>query len=254
MNAFDYLFENTSDLDKQFLVGKEEISFKILHEDSVSLASWLQNKIGQNKHVIILSHNNVFFLKVYFAILKSGNICVPLDPNIEKDNFSYISDLTKPPLIFTTYDIERRLELNPGICVFPDTMPPGEEAPSGNMFDKEFDRERCAEIIFTSGSTGKPKGVMISHKNLIANTSSIVEYLQLTPNDRMLVVLPFYYCYGLSLLHTHMRVGGSIVFNNSFIFLGGVIRNLLDYKCTGFAGVPSHFQILLRKSDSFKQH
>jgi acyl-CoA synthetase (AMP-forming)/AMP-acid ligase II len=43
------------------------------------------------------------------------------------------------------------------------------------------------------------------------------------------------------------------VFNNSFIFLGGVIRSLLDYKCTGFAGVPSHFQILLRKSDSFKQ-
>ena len=93
---------------------------------------------------------------------------------------------------------------------------------------------------------------MISHKNLIANTSSIVEYLQLTPDDRMLVVLPFYYCYGLSLLHTHLRAGGSIVFNNSFIFLGGVLKSLTDHKCTGFAGVPSHFQILLRKSDSFK--
>ena len=93
---------------------------------------------------------------------------------------------------------------------------------------------------------------MISHKNLIANTESIVTYLKLDKNDRMLVVLPFYYCYGLSLLHTHLRVGGSIVFNNSFIFLGGIIRNLLDYKCTGFAGVPSHFQILLRKSDNFK--
>jgi acyl-CoA synthetase (AMP-forming)/AMP-acid ligase II len=68
----------------------------------------------------------------------------------------------------------------------------------------------------------------------------------------MLVVLPFYYCYGLSLLHTHLRVGGSIVFNNSFIFLGAIINNLLEYKCTGFAGVPSHFQILLRKSDNFR--
>ena len=43
------------------------------------------------------------------------------------------------------------------------------------------------------------------------------------------------------------------MFNNSFIFLGGVLKSLIDYKCTGFAGVPSHFQILLRKSDSFKQ-
>jgi long-chain acyl-CoA synthetase len=65
--------------------------------------------------------------------------------------------------------------------------------------------------------------------------------------------LPFYYCYGLSLLHTHLRIGGSIVFNNSFIFLGTIINNLLEYKCTGFAGVPSHFQILLRMSDSFKK-
>ena len=253
MNAFDYFFENTSGLDKQFLVGKEEISFKNLHTNSISLASWLQNKIGQNKHVFILSHNNVFFLKVYFAILKSGNICVPLDPNIEKDNFSYISDLTKPPLIFAAHDVEKRLNIDSAKWIFPDTFPEGTEVPPGQLLNKGFDQERCAEIIFTSGSTGKPKGVMISHKNLIANTSSIVEYLKLTPDDRMLVVLPFYYCYGLSLLHTHLRVGGSIVFNNSFIFLGGVIRSLLDYKCTGFAGVPTHFQILLRKSDLFKQ-
>ena len=93
---------------------------------------------------------------------------------------------------------------------------------------------------------------MISHKNLIANTSSIVEYLRLTGDDTMLVVLPFYYCYGLSLLHTHLRAGGSIVLNNMFIMLGGVINDLKRFKCTGFAGVPSHFQILLRKSDSFK--
>ncbi|MBK7712990.1 MAG: AMP-binding protein [Bacteroidales bacterium] len=119
--------------------------------------------------------------------------------------------------------------------------------------ESEFDREKCAEIIFTSGSTGKPKGVMISHKNLIANTESIIKYLKLTQDDRMLVVLPFYYCYGLSLLHTHLRAGGSVVFNNSFIFIGGIIRDLLEQKCTGFAGVPSHYQILLRKSDSFRQ-
>ena len=72
---------------------------------------------------------------------------------------------------------------------------------------------------------------MISHRNLTANTESIVTYLKLNSDDRMLVVLPFYYCYGLSLLHTHLRVGGSIVFNNSFIFIGGVIRDLLEHKC-----------------------
>jgi acyl-CoA synthetase (AMP-forming)/AMP-acid ligase II len=68
----------------------------------------------------------------------------------------------------------------------------------------------------------------------------------------MEVVLPFYYCYGLSLLHTHLRVGGSVVLNNNFVFISSVYKDINKYKCTGFAGVPSHFQILLRKSDGFK--
>lgn len=254
MNAFDYFFERTSDLEKPFLVGREEITYKDLYNSCINLAEWIMKKAGTGQHIFLLSANNIFFLKAYLAIIKSGNICIPLDPSIEKENFRYINELTQPKLIFLTPDVERKLELgSSSINVLPDSDAYVEKPVSGATSEKEFDRERCAEIIFTSGSTGKPKGVMISHKNLIANTSSIVEYLQLTPDDRMLVVLPFYYCYGLSLLHTHLRVGGSIVFNNAFIFLGGVLKSLIDYKCTGFAGVPSHFQILLRKSDSFKQ-
>lgn len=99
---------------------------------------------------------------------------------------------------------------------------------------------------------GEQKGVKISHKNIIANTNSIVEYLKLTKEDTIEVVMPFYYCYGLSLLHTHLRVGGSVVLNNSFIFIGSVLNDLNKYKCTGFSGVPSHFQILLRKTKDFK--
>ena len=155
-------------------------------------------------------------------------------------------------MVFLTEDIGKRLPVSEYRCIYPGELSEIDGTTNFRNFPVEFDREKCAEIIFTSGSTGKPKGVMISHKNLIANTSSIVEYLELTSDDRMLVVLPFYYCYGLSLFHTHLRVGGSIVFNNSFIFLGGVLKSLIDNKCTGFAGVPSHFQILLRKSDSFK--
>jgi acyl-CoA synthetase (AMP-forming)/AMP-acid ligase II len=256
MNAFDYFFENTSALDKLFLEGNEEISFKELYKSSLGLSAWLRKEAGTGKNIIILSANNLFFLKAYLAILKSGNTCIPLDPNIEKENFSYISDLTKPALTFVTRDIQNRLPVFSYRCITPDSLP---ELQTSGDFQKDHtdhsingESNECAEIIFTSGSTGKPKGVMISHRNIIANTSSILDYLNLTADDRMLVVLPFYYCYGLSLLHTHLRIGGSIVFNNSFIFLGTVINNLQKYECTGFAGVPSHFQILLRMSDSFK--
>lgn len=252
MNAFDYFFEKTSDLNKNFLIGKEEISFKQLYDSTLVLASWIEEQVGWNKHIILVSVNNLFFVTSYLAIIRSGNICIPLDPSIEKENYSYIHELTDPVLIFTTKDIEKKLGLQSQKCLFPDTVFNFKPISKGLTY-VSFDKEKCAEIIFTSGSTGKPKGVMISHKNLIANTESIVEYLNLTKDDRMLVVLPFYYCYGLSLLHTHLRVGGSLVLNNSFIFLGSIINDLKVNNCTGFAGVPSHFQILLRKSDSFKQ-
>ncbi|MGD0756803.1 MAG: AMP-binding protein [Bacteroidales bacterium] len=252
MNAFDYFFEKTAYLDKPFLVGKEEISFNQLYTSSLNLASWLEEEVGRNKHIILVSINDLFFITSYLAIIKSGNICIPLDPSIEKENFNYIKELTNPVLIFLTKENEKRLELQSTKCLLSDTV--YDYKPKGKkQIDKIFDKEICAEIIFTSGSTGKPKGVMISHKNLISNSESIVEYLKLSQDERMLVVLPFYYCYGLSLLHTHLRVGGSIVLNNSFIFLGSIIKDLKEHKCTGFAGVPSHFQILLRKSDSFKK-
>ncbi len=253
MNAFDYFFETTRSLEKPLLVGKESVSFRQMYQSSLQLAVFLRRNYGQEKNILLLSVNNSFFIISYLAIIKSGNICIPLDPNTEKENFRYINDLTGPVAIFLTKDIERKLEISDLKCIFPETINSQMVENTDSLFNTDFGGEKCAEIIFTSGSTGKPKGVMISHRNLIANTDSITNYLKLRQEDRMLVVLPFYYCYGLSLLHTHLRVGGSIVLNNSFIFLGGIIKNLLDYKCTGFAGVPSHFQILLRKSDNFKK-
>lgn len=251
MNAFDYFFEQTAGMDKLLLVGKEEISYKQIFNSSSNLAARLEKEIGHNKHIYLISVNNLFFITAYLAIIKSGNICIPLDPGIEKENFDYISQLTNPSLTFITKDIHKKLSLTSEKCIFPDFGYNYNSAAYDP--DNNFDSESTAELIFTSGSTGKPKGVVISHKNLIANTQSIVTYLELNQGDRMLVVLPFYYCYGLSLLHTHLRAGGSVVLNNSFIFLGSVIKDLKEYKCTGFAGVPSHFQILLRKSDSFKK-
>ena len=90
---------------------------------------------------------------------------------------------------------------------------------------------------------------MLTHYNLIHNTNSIIEYLKLTKQDRVEMVLPFYYCYGTSILHTHFRVGGSLVINNRFMFPQTVVDDINKYNCTGFSGVPSNYQILLRMTD-----
>lgn len=254
MNVFDYFFENIKDLDKDFVKGaKERLSFGELYQKSLALAHYLNETLGTKKEIILISPNSVFFLICYLGILKSGNVCIPLNPEIEQSNFDFIKNLSSPDLAFVTNNIKQRI--NTGhIPVISDSIEfenliRHQVAPE---VKQKFNEDQTAEIIFTSGSTGEPKGVVISHRNITSNTDSIISYLKLNEEDTMLVVLPFYYCYGLSLVHTHMRVGGSIVLNNSFIFLGSVINDLKKFDCTGFAGVPSHFQILLRKSDSFK--
>ena len=253
MNIVDFLFENSSNFEKDLILGtKESESFKSVFEKSSKLAMYLRNKLGEDKNILLIASNSIFFIIAYLGILKSGNICIPLNPGIEQEGFEFIKGKTKSSTGFCSEAIIHRL--NPSVDYITENMLSDIVIAENKMLESEseFNGDHVAEIIFTSGSTAIPKGVMLSHNNIIANTDSIVQYLRLSEKDIMMVVLPFFYCYGLSLLHTHIRVGGSLVLNNNFIFLGSTVNDLKQYNCSGFAGVPSHFQILLRKSDQFK--
>jgi acyl-CoA synthetase (AMP-forming)/AMP-acid ligase II len=128
-------------------------------------------------------------------------------------------------------------------AVEPDAL----ELPDGhlNVHTTETD---LAAIIYTSGSTGAPRGVMLTHLNIRANTQSIVAYLRLQETDRVIVVLPFHYVYGLSLLHTHVAVGGAVVIENRSAFPNVTLRTMRQQEVTGLAGVPSTFALLLHRS------
>ena len=103
-------------------------------------------------------------------------------------------------------------------------------------------------IIFTSGSTGKPKGAMLSHGNIVANTTAICDFQNLGPQDIHMVVLPFFYVMGQSLLNTHLAIGGTVVINNRFAYPAAVLKQMADEKVTGFSGVPSTYAYLLHRS------
>jgi long-chain acyl-CoA synthetase len=106
-----------------------------------------------------------------------------------------------------------------------------------------------ALVLYTSGSTGTPHGVVQTFRNVDANARSIVEYLGLTADDRALVALPLYYCYGRSVLQTHLLVGGSIFLDSRMAFPRSVLESLAAEGCTGFAGVPLTFEIFRRQVD-----
>ena len=112
------------------------------------------------------------------------------------------------------------------------------------IFNFEVD-DAAAMIVFTSGTTGGPKGVTLSHRNLASNTDSVVRYLELTAADSVVSVLPFYYSYGNSVLHTHLAAGARIVLELNIVFPHAVVATIARERVTGFAGVPSTFALLL---------
>jgi acyl-CoA synthetase (AMP-forming)/AMP-acid ligase II len=256
MNIVDDLFKKSKSMKKVALLqGKDTITYPDLYRDVQRVSSKLRalgHKPGDM--ILLVAENSFFWTASYFGTMGAGMVSVPLHHTVSESHLDFVVDSCKIKTCF----VQKRYIKNIAKYNFPNIITDEAGVPGTTFFgdlpksDFRFvdvdAKKTLAVIIFTSGSTGKPKGVMLSHHNIFWNTDSIIEYLNLTENDRMMVVLPFSYCYGVSWLHTLTKVGGQIVLNNKFMFPGLVLKEMVEKECTGFAGVPSTFQILLRRS------
>ena len=108
--------------------------------------------------------------------------------------------------------------------------------------ERAIDKDLAA-ILYTSGSTGKPKGVMLSHAQVMAGSSIVSTYLEITEADRILAVLPFSFDAGMNQLMTAFQQGATLVLIN-FVFAREVVRTLIRERVTGLAGVPTFWSLL----------
>lgn len=248
MNFVEFLLEGHESSSKQLLAGADPgLSYAQLHREVESRSRSLAAAIGVGQEVLLLSDNNAFFIISYLSIMRSGNAALLIETSVGKEELAAIMGRCRPAMAL----VQRKYleKVPPGLRTITDADPGLPSLESDQR--AEVGPDDLAVVVFTSGSTGAKKGVMITHGNLIANTSSIIEYLRLTGRDRVLVVLPFYYCFGASLLHTHLKVGGSLFIHRG-VFLGSILTEADDHECTGFAGVPSTYQILISRTDFLK--
>jgi amino acid adenylation domain-containing protein len=102
-----------------------------------------------------------------------------------------------------------------------------------------------AALIYTSGSTGNPKGVMQTHQAMVFAAWSLIEYLRLSEQDRILLVLPLAFDYGLYQLLMAMKLGATLVVERSFTFPGRVYEIMRNEHVTVFPGVPTIFSTMI---------
>lgn len=101
-------------------------------------------------------------------------------------------------------------------------------------------------LLSTSGSTGSAKLVRLSHANIDSNALAIAKYLGIGPDDRTLTSLPAFYSYGMSVINSHLTVGGCVLLTDDSVAQEGFWQRAEKERATSFAGVPFTFEILER--------
>ncbi len=243
-------------------------TYSDINNKANQLAYWLMDQgVQRGDRVVVLLENSLEYVVGYYGILKAGAVAVPLSTDTKPDNLRYCLSELEPKALISSSKFERLLKatdlspfkidalvlktpkMNWSSRPFPvftwEDITKGDLAASPQI---TINDSQLTTIIYTSGSTGKPKGVMLSHRNIVSNTHAICHYLHLTEKDIQMVVLPFFYVMGKSLLNTHFAVGGRVVLNNKFAYTASVVRQMCDEKVTGFSGVPSTYAYLLEKS------
>ncbi len=203
--------------------------------------------IGPGRRFGILSGNSPLSVSFLFAALRAGAVAVPLNHTLSAE------DLALEAADCGLWALWAEPALEKKAAVIRDRVRALRvEAPSGPVRSASLPvvrPEEAAVILYTSGSTGRPLGVTLSHRNLLENARSAGFFLGLKEEDRVCLVLPLYYIYGLSVLLSHFICGASVILENRFSYPQVVLDEMEARAATGFSGVPSHYAILLDQTD-----
>ena len=255
---------------KALFINEQWYTFAQIEKRANQLARFfMELGVKRGDRVAFYIDNSFEYVVTYYAILKTGAITVALNTELTSENLAYILQDCQVDLLLSNQKLFRKMKAVPDTDILKHFilwanpaklkvsskkakvhfLPQAIDYFSGSRADVKIIDLDIASIVYTSGSTGQPRGATLSHLNIVTNTRSIVDYLEITEQDRVMVVLPFYYIYGKSLLNTHFFAGASVVIDNRFLYPNVVLKTMQEQMVTGFSGVPSTFSILLNRSN-----
>lgn len=249
-NVGHYLLDSAHPDDTAIVDRSGQHSYRDLRRATAALTEHVHRwGLPPGARIGVLSRNSLFWAAAYLAILRSGHVAVPFATALTAEDVATKAHFVGCQAFFVDRTLARRFApvATAARNIADEAAMAGSAAVRADRV-AEVDPDADAVLSFTSGTTSAPRAVRVSHRNIRANTESIIEYLELTRTDRVLVVLPFSYCYGASLLHTHLRAGASLSICDTFAFPESVVEAIQHEGCTGIAGVPSTYQLLLRAS------
>ncbi|MBB2971309.1 AMP-binding protein [Mesorhizobium sp. RMAD-H1] len=185
----------------------------------------LAESLGERKRLILLeAHPSEHAIITYLAALKGGH-AIALLPSGDLEAMGDFEADFRPDTVFRYSGGRWRRHDNSA-------------APQSRLHPD------LAVLLATSGSTGKSRFVRLSSANINANAAAIGTYLELQPDDRAALILPFHYSYGLSVLNSHLAAGASVFVSNRSITNHDFIDDIREAGCTNIPGVPYSYELM----------
>ena len=184
-------------------------------------------RLGTERRLVLLAaRNDVETLVAYLAAITAGHplLVVPADKPAALES------------LVSGYEPDVVLRTGNGSLAIDERWP-------GTRHELHPD---LALLLSTSGSTGSPKLVRLSRANLEENARSIAGYLGIGPDDRAATTLPFSYCYGLSVVNSHLAGGAGLVLTDLSVVDPCFWDLFRERGATSFAAVPYSFDLLER--------
>ncbi len=227
--------------DKDAIVFEgRRMTYKELNEEAERLAYSLKKRgIGKGDKVALWLTNHPEWVVAWFAIPKIGAVVVPTDPWYKSSEIEYMFSDSDTKAVITTDKAGRYRflqileEVGPSLdklhtVILLDgsseklpTISYKDAIDGGKGWEKDEEYIKSKEdtapedvtfILYTSGTTGKPKGVMLNHHQILKNAHDTGEILQTTPEDKLIIPVPFSHCFGNVLSITLMiNFGGTMI-------------------------------------------
>ena len=247
--------------------GDSPVTWRELDCTCDSLAKGLLKLgLGRGDRLAVRARNRREWVEIFLAAVRIGLVAVPLNTGLLPGELKVLLDVVQPAaLVFAGDDDDAvtqaiREERLPGMpAILLDATGSGEGTLAevkalGAVADNQAQlvqamerttAEDVAVIMFTSGSTGEPKGVMLRHLSVVNNALDAGRILQMGPEDRLCLPVPFFHCFGLTMgILLCVGTGAALAPLRRFRS-ADTLRMVKQYRCTLLHGVPTMFQRLL---------
>lgn len=224
--------------------GTASLTYAETWQKIEALAAWLDfHDVGRGDRVVIVTENRLETVLLFYATIHVGAIAVLLHPQTKPEGLTRILEQTEPKLgMLDASTAGLRGEF--GVTTVVDVgFEPGQSTKSNPFPGVESDP---AFLVFTSGSTGTPRGVILTHDNVRFVSAAIQARLQYEADDKVAILLPLSFDYGLYQLFYAALVGASVFIGRPEMAGPELPRILATQEITVLPGVPTLFGGLIK--------